>query len=203
MSIAAAETWESIWALLLMEAAQRACTQENGAQKFAQLVSAIVLAKASWEAFQNEFVESRSLPQDIKAKSLTNAIQLICNALGTKEFNFQRGTVWEALLCVSRLRNAIVHHAAKPHKAGEAPSGLITMLEKHGLIDFSDSNISWESLLVTPKTSVWCCITVGKAILELERIPNRRRRSPGLVEQKVMEALDVIPESLFRELNNV
>ncbi len=202
MPLAPAETWESIWAPLLMEAARQAGARTNRASGFAQFVTAIVLAKASWEAFQNEFVESRNLPPEIKAKSLTNAIPLICHALGVEVINFQCRTVWESLLCVSRLRNAIIHHAANPHKQGEAPSGLMEDLKRHGVIDYSNSKTSWESLLVTSKTASWSCIVVGKAILELERIPNRRRRSPTLVEQKVLEALQILPATFVRELSD-
>ena len=202
MSSELSETWESIWAPLLIEAVQHTRTQEKGAQRFAQLATSIILAEASWEAFQNEFVESRYLPSEIKAKTFKNAIALICKALGVKEFNFQSGTIWEALLCVRKLRNAIVHHAAQPLKPGEAPSGLVNILKKHAVIESSNLNTSWESLLVTSKSAAWSCMVVGKAILELERIPNRRRRSPALVEEKVIEALDLLPKDLYLELSH-
>ncbi len=192
------ETWQSIWAPLLTEAVERACTKERGSQRFAHLATSIILAKASWEAFQNEFIESRYLPPVIKTKTFTNALVAICNALEIKEINFQTGTIWEALLCVSKLRNAIVHHSAQPLKPGEAPSGLIRLLQNHGLVDASSPTAShWESLLVTPKTAAWACTVVGKAILELERVPNRRRRSPALVEERVFEALNLLSQEAY------
>lgn len=194
MTLHSYETWQSIWTPLLTEAANRANVREHGSPGFAQSATSIILAKASWEAFQNEFVELRDLPVEIKAKSLTNALLHISTGLGVEPFTFSQGTIWEALLCVNRLRNAITHHTANPHKAGEAPAGLLKSLQRYGVVVSPCSTVPWESLLVTPRSAAWSCRIVGTAMVELERIPSRRRRSPSLVEERVSEALEAILE---------
>ena len=189
------ETWETIWALLLKEAARRAAATWSDSPLFGQYTAAIVLAKASWETFQNEFIESRDLSEEIKGRQLTKAIPMICKELNVKEFSFSQGTLWEALLSVGRLRNAIVHHDAKPRAPGESPNGLIASLSRHGVIDCSNLGLSWERLLVTAQTAGWSCTVVGNAILELEEIPNRRRRSFASVQERVWEALELLPST--------
>jgi len=194
MSAGHYESWETVWAPLLKEAARQAKAEAmNDRPLFGQSAASIILAKASWETFQNEFVESRELSEEIKGLQLTKAIPIICKELGVKEFSFSQGTLWEALLLVGRLRNALIHHDAKPRFPGEAPKGLIDSLSRHSVIDFTNLNISWERLLVTTQTARWSCTIVGTAILDLEGIPNRRRRSFALVQEKVWEALELLP----------
>ena len=184
------ESWVTIWPSFLLQAARCAVAETRDPNMaFGNHAAAIILAQSSWETFKNEFIESRDLPQRIKRKPLIKAIPSICRALKVEEFSFREGTLWEALLCAARLRNAVVHHEAQPLRPGQAPMDLFESMQRHCVISASNSDGPWERLLITSRSATWCCTVVGNAILELERIPTRRRRTYSSVEQSVCDAL--------------
>jgi hypothetical protein len=183
-------TWESMWAAFLAEAAQiSSAPLLGGGVSHARHATSVILARASWETFTNEFIEWRKLPRELKGSPFQSGITGIFQALGAPAPDRSRGSIWYALELVVQLRNAIVHHAAAPRTANEFPGEIEDRMKVFGLLRNAPAAPTWERRAFTGQTSAWCCRVTGEAILALEGMEGGQVRSYASVERAVKRAL--------------
>jgi len=86
-------SWESMWPRLLGEAAQLAkLARERRSDEIGTSAASIILARASWDAFANEFVEWRRLARDIKKLNFYEKNKKIAQSLGAMEPDYSLGS---------------------------------------------------------------------------------------------------------------
>src|SRR5436309_9881493 len=124
--------WEGMWAPLLAQAAESAVPRQTGVRRsMARSAAAIVLARASLDAYLNEFIEWRDLPRGLKRiRHLDDKLLKIHAELGVQPLPVAEATPWKELKCVVDLRNAVVHHEASPRRAEHAPANLVQRLRE-------------------------------------------------------------------------
>jgi hypothetical protein len=188
------ETWFSIWEHLLVAAATAAARAARNADPLPDTAGAVVLSRACWEAFTNEFLEWRALPSNWKKCSFQPKLSKIYAHLtpGTVP-SFDPGTPYGDLQLLNELRNHLIHHQATRVQRGTAPSNIMErLLSARALSTATQKGSDWERRALCPEVARWACRAVGSAILELESVPAARNRSSALVRGQVETALQVI-----------
>jgi hypothetical protein len=145
----------------------------------------------SWEAFTNEFIGWRKLPSRLLERNFRSTLIGIFEALDEPPPNFEKNEVWFFLNTLNDLRNELVHHKAKPWAGGKSPRNLLSRLRAIGLVAVAPQ-LEWESQVLKKSVASWACATVGKAIVELESIPNKRSRALTHVRELIGNSQAII-----------
>src|SRR6476620_11545951 len=103
--------WHSMWPKLLSAAAVAAAGR-RGDDELTQAGTSIVLSRASWESFANEFIEMRQLPSAWKRLTQPKLVDSLKAWFESEGFSKHTGDEWDRLTVLNRLRNALVHHDA-------------------------------------------------------------------------------------------
>lgn len=178
-------TWHPIWPGLLHEASRIALSEPPVlAQYKSYYASAIVLSRTAWEAFGNEFIQTRGLDVNLKGLSLRKYLRKVFDVLGQAAPDESPSSIFGQLILVGQLRNAIVHHKADPLNHGAAPSDLVCKLGELKLCDATASR-PWEDVLLNGDTAKWSCRTVRNAILELDSFDFGRIRARTFVPRLI------------------
>jgi hypothetical protein len=189
-------TWESLWAPLLTEAVHSTVNRARpGKDGMAAVAATIILARTSWEAFINEFIEWRVLPADLKKENFYVGLKRILHILGAEPPVFTLNSGWGHLALLNDLRNQLVHYDAAPRASGVAPHDLIRRLGHCGITVSNDSHGTWEQVVLVRDTGIWACKCVAQSILRLESLPNRARRSLNEVDELVSVILSPLDQT--------
>lgn len=184
--------WESIWQGLLWEACRRASPpsrqDELDTSPLARSAASLILARAAWEGYLNEFIEWRSLSPDLKNRSCYEGLAGVFAELG-QSLTIVSEDTWDQLLLLNTLRNKVIHHKADRFKPGSGPHELLEKLAKLSLVDLPTRPAPWERLALSNRVAQWACLTVATAIVQLEAIPTKRSRSLHDVKEAVAEAI--------------
>ena len=149
--------------------------------------ASIIVSRSAWDAFVSEFVEWRDLDRGIKRLEFDETLNRVAKELRVSNQLSSGADAWGPLRLLNQVRNAIVHYKSQPLGNQDLPGPWLADLIRRGVV--YEGNRTWERSVCTAQVARWSCTVVGDAILLLESIPTKRRRSPEAVRLDVSRSL--------------
>ncbi|MDY6834641.1 MAG: hypothetical protein SVY53_07590, partial [Chloroflexota bacterium] len=94
------------------------------------------------------------------------------------------------------LRNKVVHYKSKSYLPGEGPGKLVKCFAELQLIDVpcdNDVDAHWCELVLVPSVGSWACVTVGRAMVDYNRVTKMYR---PVVKKYVDDSLSTLKYSM-------